>query len=115
MEPQAKHGTIFYQIKILRFIFSQNLELVTVSTILSRVVLTVLSRANVLTPVSPCELGVGSRYTVLVESRGGAPENFQEIKAIYHTFLQYRHVKSFHLKIDGRINYKIYNGNTWFW
>ena len=53
--------------------------------------------------MSPCELGVGSRYTVLVESRGGAPENFREIEAIYHIFLQYRHVKSIHLKIDGRI------------
>ena len=37
---------------------------------------------------------MGSRYTVLVESRGGAPENFREIKAIYHIFLQYRHIKS---------------------
>ena len=64
------------------------------SIILGRVVLTVLSRANVLTPVSLCELGVGSRYTVLVESRGGAPENFREIKAIYHIFLQYRLVKN---------------------
>ena len=48
---------------------------------------------------------MGSRYRVLVESRGGAPENFREIKAIYQTFLQYRHVKSIHLKIDRRIKF----------
>ena len=65
----------------------------------------VLSRANVLTPVSLSELGVGSRYTVLVESRGRAPENFREIKAIYHIFLQYRHFKNINLKIDRRIKF----------
>ena len=93
MEPQAKHGTIFSKLRYFDVFSRQICSKLHLSIILSRVVQTILSRANVLTPVSLCELGVGSRYTVLVGSRGGATENFREIKAIYHNFLQFRHVK----------------------